>query len=169
MNPSMFLSSPPAPLCSRRQAIQRAGAGFGLLALAGLFSKSGLGVPSAWADTMPTTHPLAPRPAHFPAKAKSVIWLFINGGPSQVDTWDYKPELEKRDGVKLANFDKFTGFFANEVGPLMKSPFEFKQYGRSGTWASELFPHLSKHVDKMAFIHSLYSESNNHSPALFML
>ncbi len=165
----MFHSSPPAPLCSRRQAIQRAGAGFGLLALAGLFSKSGRGVSSAWADTMPTTHPLAPRPAHFPAKAKSVIWLFINGGPSQVDTWDYKPELLKRDGVKLANFDKFTGFFANEVGPLMKSPFEFKQYGRSGTWASEIFPHLSKHVDKMAFIHSLYSESNNHSPALFMM
>ena len=154
---------------SRREAIKRAGAGFGLLALASLLRDDGLLLPSAYGGEVTPTNPLAPRRPHFAAKAKSVIWLFINGGPSQVDTWDYKPELEKRDGVKLDNFDKFTGFFANEVGPLMKSPFNFQQYGQSGTWASELFPHLSKHVDKMAFIHSLYSESNNHSPALFMM
>ncbi len=113
--------------------------------------------------------PLAPRGGHFPARAKAVIWLFINGGPSHVDTWDYKPELAKRDGQELAGFNKFTGFFANEVGGLMKSPFTFKQYGQSGKWVSSLFPHLSRHVDKMAFIHSGYTESNNHSPALFMM
>jgi uncharacterized protein DUF1501 len=155
--------------CTRREAIKRAGAGFGLLALAGLLRDEGLLLPSAYGAQLSTTNPLAPRPPQFPAKAKAVIWLFINGGPSQVDTWDYKPELEKRDGLKLDNFDKFTGFFAKEVGPLMKSPFKFQQYGQSGAWASEIFPHLSKHVDKMAFIHSLYSESNNHSPALFMM
>ena len=113
--------------------------------------------------------PLAPRLPHFPARAKSVIWLFINGGPSHVDTWDYKPELTKRDGMELAGFDKFTGFFSKEVGPLMKSPFSFKQYGQSGKWVSELFPNLSRHVDRMAFIHSGYAHSNNHSPALFMM
>jgi hypothetical protein len=160
---------PPGQGWSRRQAIQRAGAGFGLLALAGLFGDSRLLVPSSSAGVAPPGNPLAPRPPQFPVKAKAVIWLFINGGPSQVDTWDYKPELEKRNGVKLDNFDKFTGFFADAVGPLMKSPFEFKQHGQSGTWASEIFPNLSRHVDKMAFIHSLYSESNNHSPALFMM
>jgi hypothetical protein len=149
---------------TRREAIKRAGAGFGILALADLLGNTGH---SAFAAD--SLNPLAPKTPHFPGRAKHVIWLFINGGPSQVDTWDYKPELIKRDGVKLDNFDKNTGFFANAVGPLMKSPFSFKQYGQSGTWASELFPHLSNHVDKMTFIHSLYGESNNHSPALFMM
>jgi hypothetical protein len=113
--------------------------------------------------------PLAPRAPHFAAKAKAVIWLFINGGPSHVDTWDYKPELEKRDGQELPGFNKFTGFFANEVGGLMKSPFKFAQHGQCGKWVSDLFPNLSKHVDRMAFVHSGYTESNNHSPALFMI
>ena len=64
----------------------------------------------------------------------------MNGGPSQVDTWDYKPELAKRDGKELKGFDKNTGFFTDQVGPLMKSPFAWKQHGQSGTWVSEIFP-----------------------------
>jgi hypothetical protein len=142
---------------SRRELLCRAGGGFGALALAQLLQ----------ADE--TRDPLAPRRPHFQAKAKAVIWIFINGGPSQVDTWDWKPELEKRDGQELAGFDKFTGFFANAVGPLMKSPFKFSPQGRCGKPVSEIFPHLGKHVDKMAFIHSGWTESNNHSPALFMM
>ena len=110
-----------------------------------------------------------PRPAHFTPRAKSVIWIFANGGPSQVDTWDYKPELAKRDGTELAGFDNKTGFFPGSVGPLMKSPFAWQQSGQSGTWTSELFPHLARQVDKLAFIHSCYTNSNNHSPALFMM
>lgn len=113
--------------------------------------------------------PLAPRAPHFVAKAKAVIWIFVNGGQSQVDTWDYKPELAKRDGQALEGFDRFTGFFANAVGGLMKSPFEFTQHGQCGKWVSSIFPNLARHVDKMAFIHSLHTESNNHSPALFMM
>ena len=93
----------------------------------------------------------------------------MNGGPSQVDTWDYKPELAKRDGKELKGFDKNTGFFTDQVGPLMKSPFQLKQHGQSGTWVSEIFPNLAKHVDDMAFIHSCYTETNNHSPALFQI
>lgn len=93
----------------------------------------------------------------------------MNGGQSQVDTWDYKPELEKRDGKELDGFDKNTGFFTNQVGPLMKSPFKFAQHGQSGTWASEIFPNMVKHVDDMAFIHSCHTETNNHSPALFQM
>ena len=140
--------------------LARAGGGFGLLALAALMERTGLASPS---------NPLAPRVSHFPPKAKSVIWIFANGGPSQVDTWDYKPELIARDGKSLEGFDAKTGFFPDAVGPLMKSPFNWAQHGQSGTWASDLFPNLSKHVDKMAFIHSCWTQSNNHSPALFMM
>lgn len=154
------------PLISRRDLLRRAGCGAGLLALAGLFQDSGSLLHSAKAAVI---NPLAPRPPQFPAKAKSVIWLFMNGGPSQVDTWDYKPELIKSDGKELSGFDKKTGFFTDSVGPLMKSPFEWAQHGQSGTWVSDLFPNLSRHVDKMAFIHSCHTESNNHSPALFMI
>ena len=114
-------------------------------------------------------NPLAPKTPPLRARAKSVIWIFTNGGPSQVDTWDYKPELAKRDGQPLEGFDTKTGFFPGSVGPLMKSPFEWQQHGRSGTWTSGLFPRLSQHVDKMAFIHSCWTKSNNHSPALFMI
>ena len=91
---------------TRRHWLQKAGAGFGGLGLASLLADEGL---------LGTSDPLAPKIAHFPGKAKSVIWLFINGGPSQVDTWDYKPELEKMDGKELKGFDKNTGFFANSV------------------------------------------------------
>lgn len=146
--------------------LRRAGGGAGLLALACLLKDSRLLVPSAYADS---TSPLSPHPPHFPAKAKSVIWLFMNGGPSQVDTWDYKPELIKRDGKPLDGFDSKTGFFPDAVGPLMKSPFEWAQHGQSGAWVSDLFPNMARHVDKMAFIHSCHTESNNHSPALFMI
>ena len=147
---------------TRRHWLQTAGAGFGSLGLTTLLAQEGLLGTDA-------SDPLAAKKGHFPGKAKSVIWLFINGGPSQVDTWDYKPELEKMDGKELAGFDKKTGFFANAVGPLMKSPFEFTPRGQCGKMVSSIFPKLGEHVDKMAFIHSGHTESNNHSPALFMM
>ena len=150
----------------RRDLLRRAGSGAGLLSLAALLQDEGLLNTARAAND---SNPLAPKDAHFTGTAKSVIWLFINGGPSHVDTWDYKPELEKSDGTELEGFDKFTGFFSNSVGPLMKSPFKFSQHGECGKWVSEIFPKLSQHVDKMAFIHSGHTESNNHSPALFMM
>ena len=140
--------------------LKQAGMGIGSLGLASLLQQEGLAAGS---------NPMAARRPHFKTKAKAVIWLFINGGPSHVDTWDYKPELARRDGQALEGFDKFTGFFSNAVGGLMKSPFEFKQHGQCGKHVSSIFPHLSRHVDKMAFIHSCHTESNNHSPALFMM
>jgi len=148
---------------SRRDFLLRAGGGFGALALAALLERTGTAHGAAAAS------PLGPKLPHFPARAKSVIWIFANGGPSQVDTWDYKPELVKHDGQPLEGFDAKTGFFPDAVGPLMKSPFAFAQHGQSGTWVSDLFPKLSAHVDKMAFIHSCWTQSNNHSPALFMM
>ena len=163
MNPHPTLNGP----LSRRDLFRRAGHGAGLLALAGLLDEQRLLIPRAMAA--PSADPLAPRPPQLKTRAKSVIWLFMNGGPSQVDTWDYKPELARRHGQELPGFDKKTGFFTESVGPLMKSPFAWAQHGQSGTWASDLFPHLSRHVDKMAFLHSCHTESNNHSPALFMI
>ena len=147
---------------TRRALLQRAGGGIGMLALNSLLNQNSIGSQNN------SINPLASKKPHHKAKAKNVIWLFINGGPSHVDTWDYKPGLVKADGQKLDGFDKTTGFFDNAVGPLLKSPFEFKQHGQSGMWASSLFPNLSKHVDKMAFIKSFHTQSNNHSPALFM-
>ena len=108
---------------SRRQWLETAGGGAGWLALQGMF-----GSQQAAADA--SLNPLAAKPAHFPAKAKSIIWIFMNGGPSQVDTWNYRPELEKRDGQTLADFDTKTGFFPDSVGGLMKSPFAWKQHGQ---------------------------------------
>lgn len=156
---------------SRREFLTRAGQGFGLLALADLLAEQGglSNVAQAAALGDRRLHPLAPQKSHYPAKAKSVIWLFMNGGQSQVDTWDYKPELVKRDGVELDGFDKNTGFFPGSVGPLMKSPFQFAQHGKSGTWASDLFPRMVEHIDDMAFIHSCFTQTNNHSPALFQI
>ncbi len=147
---------------NRRAMLQRCGLGAGALGLYSLLQDERLlGAPVA--------DPLTARLPHFAAKAKAVIWIFVNGGQSQVDTWDYKPELAKRNGQALEGFDRFTGFFSNSVGGLMKSPFEFAQHGQCGKWVSSIFPNLAKHVDKMAFIHSLHTESNNHSPALFMM
>jgi hypothetical protein len=167
MQTKIFAPPHPRHFRSRREFLRRAGGGMGLLALSSLLGDQLIAPAAASSPMPPAANPLAPRTPHFGARAKSVIWLFMNGGPSQVDTWDYKPELEKRDGQELAGFDKNTGFFANAVGGLMKSPFKWSQHGQSGTWAPDIFPAMSKHVDKMAFVHSCFTESNNHSPALF--
>ncbi len=140
---------------SRREFIGMGGHGLGALALSSLCS------PQIIAAT-PT------RPLNKP-RAKSVIWLVMNGGQSQVDTWDYKPQLAKSNGKKLEGFDNEVGFFPEKVGAIMQSPFSFKQYGQCGKWVSEIFPHTAKHVDDIAFVHSCHGKSNNHSPALFTL
>ncbi len=164
-----WFATPSSPL-SRRDVLRRAGCGAGMLALAALLDGKGMLSGEAHADENERRiNALAPRPPHFPAKAKSVIWLFMNGGPSQVDTWDYKPELARRDGQELKGFDNKTGFFVDQVGPLMKSPFAWRQHGQSGTWVPEIFPRLARQVDDIAFVHSCWTETNNHAPALFQI
>src|SRR5262249_33690062 len=125
-----FFAPPPPLYSSRRQFLQRVGSGFGTVALAGLLNQESL-LGQAPPDPR---NPLAPRAPHFPARVRSVIWLFMNGGPSQVDTWDYKPALERRDGQELTGFDRNTGFFRDQVGPIMKSPFRFHRHGLCGAW-----------------------------------
>jgi len=150
-------------LSQRREFLVRSGQGFGMLGLAACLAESGWGAP------VESRNPLLARPGHEATPIRSVIWLFMNGGPSQVDTWDYKPQLTARDGQELPDFDRNTGFFTGAVGPLMKSPFQFARHGESGTWVSEIFPNLARHVDKLAFIHSCWTDSNNHAPALFKI
>jgi hypothetical protein len=164
------LFAPPSPAFpTRRDFLRRAGNGFGSVALTSLLAQEGLMRNQTASAAAPVANAMAARPTHFASKVKSVIWLFMNGGPSQVDTWDYKPELAKRDGQELEGFDKNTGFFTANVGPMMKSPFKFAQHGQSGAWVSEIFPNMAKHVDKMAFLYSCWTDSNNHSPALFKI
>jgi hypothetical protein len=161
----------PAPHnLSRRDWLKRAGCGAGYLGLIAAMAQEGLLRP---AKAEAPLDPLAAKPSHFPAKAKSVIWIFVNGGPSPVDTWDYKPALEKHDGKSIKEFDpefqETTGFFKDAVGGLMKSPFAFSPRGQCGKMVSSIFPKLGEFVDDMAFIHSGFSESNNHAPALLMM
>ncbi|MDA1272957.1 MAG: DUF1501 domain-containing protein [Verrucomicrobia bacterium] len=167
---SQFGASGQSGLVSRRAFLERAGSGFGLLALGDLLRSGSYGETLETPQSQPLQmDPLVSHAPQFPPRAKAVIWLFMNGGQSHVDTWDYKPELEKRDGRELEGFDKNTGFFTNQVGPLMKSPFAFRQHGQSGAWVSEIFPNLANHVDDLAFIHSCFTATNNHSPALFQI
>ena len=147
---------------NRRDFLKKAGAGFGMLALAELLQGDGL--LAGEINSAGALDPMAPRASHYPAKAKAIIWLFMEGAPSSVDLFDPKPELTKRDGQRIT-IDTFNG----NPGPLMKSPFSFKQYGQSGAWVCEKYPNVAKHVDDIAFIKSLYSESNDHVPALYQI
>ncbi len=112
---------------------------------------------------------LAPRAPHHPPKAKSVIQLFMNGGPSQVDTFDAKPMLDKHHGEPY--FAKIAKDVSSpqSAGGLMRSPFKFKQHGQSGIWLSEVMPHLAKQVDNIAVIRSMFNSHPNHEPALFKI
>lgn len=144
---------------SRREWIFRAGGGAGKVALASMLANEHLLASESNRDGTQR-----PQSGHFPAKAKAVIWLFMEGAPSAVDMFDPKPELTKRDGQQT----DIQAFFGNP-GPLMKSPFKFKQYGECGQWVCDKYTHVAQHVDKMAQIKSLYSESNDHVPAIYQI
>jgi len=149
-----------APL-PRREALKRLACGFGSLALTGLLGEKAL-----------ASSPLAPRPPHFQPRAKRVIFLFMQGGPSQVDTFDYKPRLEREDGEKIAFDDARTVANTGALGTdqrVMKSPWKFARHGTSGQWASELFPNVARFVDDLCFIHSLHTEGVAHGPATLFL
>lgn len=105
---------------------------------------------------------------HFPPRARRVIHVFSPGGVSQVDTFDYKPELDRRDGQPLTDKGTLDTFFGRP-GNLRKSYYKFAQHGTCGRWVSALFPHLSKCVDEMAFVHSMVTKSSSHTPACFQM
>ena len=135
-------------LSSRRQFLRRMGWGLGGLGLAAMFEDS-LAAPGG------AIHPLAPKSPHFPAKARAVIHIFAEGGPSQIDTWDPKPALEKYAGKTLPGHD----------GIAYASPFKFSPAGRSGIEVSEVFPRLAGHVDDMCIIRSMFTDIPAHDVA----
>lgn len=151
---------------SRREFLWKLGGGLGGVALASLLNDGGyLGVP---AHAAAPGDPLAARPPHHAPRAKAVIQIFCPGGISHVDTWDYKPELEKRTGKPFDPTGELE-FFASRPGNCQGSYWPFRQHGECGKWMSDLFPNLATCVDDMAFVHSMTSKTALHGPACFMM
>ena len=140
---------------TRRDLLKNVGAGFGAVGLAGMLQ----------AETTPAG-PLAPKAPHFTPKAKRVLFLFLNGGLSQVDSFDPKPALEKHDGEPMPGPKVQTD---RAAGNLMKSPFAFRKCGQSGIEVSEIFPQVGAMIDDFCVIRSMYSDNGNHTPSLFMM
>jgi hypothetical protein len=140
--------------------LRRIGAGFGTLALAGMLESS--------CKAASSTNPLALRQPHFPARAKRIIFLFMNGGPSHVDTFDPKPALAKYNGQRPEVLNKInTGRRGNST--LMQSPFAFHKHGQSGIEVSEIFPEVGKCIDDICVIRSMHTNNPNHEPSLLMM
>ena len=150
------------PVFNRRDLLRLSAAGFGSLALAGLTAEE-----AKANGAQSRANPLAIKPAQFEAKAKRVIFLFMHGGPSQVDTFDYKPLLERDHGKPLP-FAK-PRVFSAPTGNLLKSPFKFQQYGESGAWVSDIFPHVAGQVDQLCMINGMHGSNSRHGGALLEL
>src|SRR2546426_445474 len=159
--PPTQLGAEDACLIDRREFLGRFGGGLGGIAMIHLLGQHGLLAETA------TPRPELNGGLHHPAKAKRVVQLFMSGAASQCDTFDYKPDLIKRSGEKFDPGGKVE-LFQSDPGAVMKSPWDWKQYGQCGKWISDLVPHLGSCVDDIAFVHSMVSKSNVHGPATFM-
>ena len=151
-------------MLSRRDWLRQSAAGFGYLALAGLLND---GAGRVRAADGAAANPLAPKPPHFTPRARRVIFLFMHGGPSQVDTFDYKPLLDRDHGKPLP-FAK-PRVFSAATGNLLKSPFKFQQYGQSGAWVSEIFPEVAACADDLCIINGMHGSNSRHGGALLEL
>ena len=158
----MRLDAPFPPRHLRRDILRCAAHGFGAIALEALLARDRAAGAVA--------NPLAQKEPHFPAKAKSVIFLFMVGAPGQMDTFDPKPLLAKYAGQNLPeSYGKIRSQFTDGSTPILPSPFEFQRYGQSGLPVSELFPHLAQRVDDICFIRSFYTDSVVHAPAMYQV
>ena len=155
---------------TRREFLWEAGGAFTSVALAGMLSTDDfLGAQTVAADGVSAwKNPLAAKPPHFDGPAKSVIFLFMYGGPSQVDTFDYKPDLYPLDGKTIEVNTKGRGGTRNQ-GRVVGPKWQFKQYGECGKWVSDLFPHLGGCVDDIAFIHSMTADAPLHGSAMLQM
>jgi Protein of unknown function (DUF1501) len=149
------------PPSTRRDALRTFANGFGLASFATLAGRS-----LEAATLAPAGNPWTPKPPHFAPKAKHVIVVFLQGGLSQVDSFDYKPALDKFDGKPLPFETPRTEF---ATGNLMRSPFSFKKYGKNGTEVSEIFPHIGEHIDDFCIVRSMISDIPNHGPSVYMM
>ncbi len=151
---------------TRRESLRRAACGFGSIALAGLCAEES----HAKDHVAASDGPLASRAPHFVARAKRVIFLFMQGGPSQVDTFDYKPDLQKNDGRDIDFVGVRFGTFGKESKRrLMRPLWAFERYGACGQPVSELFPHIAAHVDDLCFLHGMHTEGVAHGPSTLFL
>lgn len=153
-------------LLTRRQLLEMSGLGFGSLALTVLLSEQGV-FASDGKSMGPLNSDLKPRPGHFKPKAKAVIQLMQNGGPSQMDLFDPKPELKKRAGQPHP--EKVETIMAENKNVLMPSPFEFRRYGQSGMEFSQVIPHMGSIADELCLVRSMFTEHNNHAEGLNMM
>jgi hypothetical protein len=163
------LHDEPAAGASRRSFFQTVSGGICGAALTHLLGRDLYGDNEPPAAEAARSYDLRPRRAHFEPPAKAVIHLFMNGGPSQMDLFDPKPQLDRRHGQAL--FDKIAGEVENPLsaGALMRSPFKFAQHGQCGTWVSEALPHLARQVDDIALVRSLYTTNLTHEPAIYLI
>jgi hypothetical protein len=152
------------PLISRRDLLRRTGTGLGVLGLAGLLNQNGL--LAGEAAPASAASPLAPKAPHFAPRAKHVIHLFMNGGPSQVDTFDPKPALEKYNGQRPPSAGINT---ERKTGGLLMSPFKFKKCGKSGIEVSEIYSQVGECIDDICVIRSMHTNIPNHEPSLLMM
>src|SRR6266852_1268455 len=130
----------------------------------------GLAFSAMGATTASSENPLFPKPQHFPAKAKRCIFLFMEGGVSQMDLFEYRPGLERYAGKQIPQPQGTVGeiaTFSAAPNRVIPSPFRFAQHGQSGRWMTELLPNLASRVDDMAFIHGVKVDNNNHGPAVY--
>jgi hypothetical protein len=153
---------------TRREFLWETGAGFGALGLAGMLNSDPLLANEAPKGLTKFVNPMAPKKPMYPAKAKAVIFLFMYGGPSHVDTFDHKPELYKLDG-KTIPVKTFGRGGKKDGGRVVGPKWQFKPYGKSGKLVSDLFPHVGQRVDDIAFVHSMYAESPIHGSGLLMM
>ena len=153
---------------TRREFLWETGAGFTGVAMAGLLDAGFLAKQSVAADGAKFINPLAPKDSHFAGKAKSVIFLFMYGGPSHIDTFDYKPNMIGMDNKTVAVKTAGRGGKKNE-GRIVEPRWAFKQYGECGKWVSDLYPHLAERVDDIAFIHSMTADSPQHGSAMLQM
>lgn len=148
------------PKLNRRDVLRGAANGFGALALQALLAKDSVAAP--------TTNPLAAKKSHFPAKAKSVIFIFNVGAPSSMDTFDPKPMLNMHAGKPMPeSYGQVGGQFTDGTAPILGTPWSFKRHGQSGLPVSELFPNVAKHVDDICFVRSFVTRSVVHAPAMY--
>lgn len=154
---------------TRREWLWEAGAGFTGVALAGMLDQGFFTQQAVAADgETQWKNPLAPKPPHFPAKAKSVIFLYMYGGPSQIDTFDYKPTMYGMDN-KTVDVKTFGRGGHKNKGRIVEPRWQFKQYGECGKWVSDLFPNLAHCVDDIAFVHSMTADSPIHGSAMLQM
>ncbi|MGE0761583.1 MAG: DUF1501 domain-containing protein, partial [Pirellulaceae bacterium] len=155
---------------TRREFLWESGAGFGSLALAAMLGSEGFFERQTVAadGQTPWHNPLAAKPGHFAPQAKSVIFLYMYGGPSHIDTFDHKPAMKGMDG-KTVDVKTFGRGGHRNQGRIVEPRWQFKPYGACGKEVSDLFPHLARHVDDMAFLHSMTADSPIHGSAMLMM